>query len=149
MENKAEQKNKIVLIAVIIVLLAVTAGAVLWYLSSRNEVPENSLVVAAGGKEQVLDIDKLSLESFSGITVNGKGEQKDINAEGVKLSSVIDVSDYSEVSVIADDAYSVVVKKEEIDNAWLQIEEGTARLIVFGDSDSKRNVKNVVRIEVE
>ncbi|MCR5103641.1 MAG: hypothetical protein K6B68_04200 [Eubacterium sp.] len=140
--------NKKLLIFIIIALLVITAGTAWWYLSSLKETPEHSFVVVSGGKEEVIDIDKMSLVDFTGTTVNGKGEKKEIKGQGIKLSDVFNVSDYTEASVIADDAYAAVVKKDEMDQAWLQIEEGEARLIVFGDTDSKRNVKHVVRIEI-
>ncbi|SEP98256.1 hypothetical protein SAMN02910369_00965 [Lachnospiraceae bacterium NE2001] len=143
------KKDKKIILIVIIVLLVVLAGSVWWYLGSRSETPENAITLVKNEKEELVDISKLSLTSFSGKTVNGKGEEKDVSGEGIKLADVISTSDFSEVSVIAEDAYSATVKKEDMDNAWLQIEEGTARLIVLGDSDSKRNVKNVVRIEVK
>ena len=143
------KKDKKIILIVIIVLLVVLAGSVWWYLGSRSETPENAITLVKNGKEELVDISKLSLTSFSGTTVNGKGEEKNVSGEGIKLADVISTSDFTEVSVIADDAYSATVKKEDMDNAWLQIEEGTARLIVLGDSDSKRNVKNVVRIEVK
>ena len=140
--------NKKVLIFIIIGLLVITAGAAGWYLSSLKKIPEHSLVVVSDGKEKVVDIDKLSLVDFIGTTVNGKGDKKEIKGQGIKLSDVFNVSDYTKASVIADDAYAAIVKKDEMDQAWLQIEEGEARLIVFGDTDSKRNVKHVVRIEI-
>ena len=140
--------NKKLLIFIIIALLVITAGTAWWYLSSLKETPEHSIVVVSGGKEEVIDIDKMSLVDFTGTTVNGKGDKKEIKGQGIKLSDVFNVSDYTEASVIADDAYAAVVKKDEMDQAWLQIEEGEARLIVFGDTDSKRNVKHVVRIEI-
>ncbi len=140
--------NKKLLIFIIIALLVITAGTAWWYLSSLKETPEHSIVVVSGGKEEVIDIDKLSLVDFTGTTVNGKGDKKEIKGQGIKLSDVFNVSDYTEASVIADDAYAAVVKKDEMDQAWLQIEEGEARLVVFGDTDSKRNVKHVVRIEI-
>lgn len=143
------KKTNKILIIVIIAILVVTAGAAWWYLSNREEVPEDSIVLSTGGSEEIIDISKLKLTTFTGTTVNGKGDKKDIEAEGVKLSDIIGTSDYTEVSVISDDAYSANVKKEEMDQAYLQIEEGKARLYVFGDKDSKRNVKNVVRIEVK
>jgi hypothetical protein len=144
-----KMKDKKIIIVVISALLVITALAVWWYLSDRSETPENSLVVLSGGKENIIDISKLNLTTFNGTVVNGKGESKDIEGNGIKLSDIIDASDYSEVSVTSDDAYSVVVKKDEIEQAWLQIEDGEARLIVFGDDNSKRNVKHVVRIEVK
>ena len=144
-----KMKDKKIIIVVISALLVITALAVWWYLSDRSATPENSLVVLSGGKENIIDISKLNLTTFNGTVVNGKGESKDIEGNGIKLSDIIDASDYSEVSVTSDDAYSVVVKKDEIEQAWLQIEDGEARLIVFGDDNSKRNVKHVVRIEVK
>ncbi len=149
-ENSAAKKSGWKgLLAVIIILLAITTGAAIWYNRSLNKTPEHSLVVVTGGEEKVVDIDKLDLVSFSGTAVNGKGEQKDIETEGIRLEDVIDSSDYSEVTVTSDDAYTVDVKKEEMGEAWLEIEEGSARLYVFSDTNSKRNVKNVVRIEVK
>ena len=143
------KKDKKIILIVIVVLLVALGGVSIWYLSSRDVTPENAITLVKNDKEELVDISKLSLTSFSGTTVNGKGETKDVSGEGIKLADIINVSDFTEVSVIADDAYSATVKKEDMDNAWLQIEEGTARLIVLGDSDSKRNVKNVVRIEVK
>lgn len=151
-EEKVESNKKnlnAIIVIVIIVLLGLTVGAACFFLRDREEVPEHSLVLVSGGKESTVDIDKLELTHFSGTTVNGKGEEKSIDADGIKLSDVIDVSNYTEASVVADDSYSATVKKEEMDQAWLEIEEGSARLIVLGDTDSKRNVKNVVRIEVK
>ena len=147
--EKSDKKVGKILIAVIVGLLVVTAIAAVWYLSHRDKTPENALTVVSGGKEQVKDIDAFDLETFSGTVVNGKEDKKDIESQGVKLGDVIGTSDFSEVTVTSDDAYSVVVKKDEIDQAWLEIEEGKARLYVFGDENSKRNVKNVVRVEVK
>ncbi len=78
------------LLAVIIILLAITAVAAIWYNRSLNKTPEHSFVVVTGGEEKVVDIDKFDLVSFSGTAVNGKGEQKDIEAEGIRLEGVID-----------------------------------------------------------
>ncbi|MCR5632269.1 MAG: hypothetical protein K6F60_02130, partial [Eubacterium sp.] len=94
-ENSAAKKSGWKgLLAVIIILLAITAGAAVWYNRSLNKTSEHSLVVVSGGEEKVVDIDKLDLVSFSGTAVNGKGEQKDIEAEGIRLEDVIDSSDY-------------------------------------------------------
>ena len=58
-------------------------------------------------------------------------------------------SGFSEVILTSDDAYSAVVKVEEVDQAWLWIENGEARLLVFSDQNARRDVKHVVRIEVK
>ena len=53
----------------------------------------------------------------------------------------------------ADDAYNAVVTAEEIaepDRVYLiQQDEGGLRLIVFGDSNSKRSVSNVASLSVK
>ena len=141
-------KDKKIIIAVVLVLLAVTAVMVILHLGSRTKVPEHSLMVVADNKENLTDLNGLDTEPIKGTVVNGKGETKEIEGEGISLASLIDTDDYSEVSVISDDEYSANIKKTEMDRAWLQIEDGKARLYVFEDKDSKRNVKNVVRIEV-
>ena len=146
--DKGNNDKKIIII-VLALLLVFTAAATWIYLSKRSETPENALVLVTGGNEKALDISRLNLTSFSGTVVNGKGDKKDIEGQGIKLADVIGTSELSEVTVTADDAFSATVKKEEIDQAWLQIEEGEARMVVFGDKDSKRSVKHVVRIEVK
>ena len=58
-----------------------------------------------------------------------------------------------QVTVTADDEYSAVVTAEELaapDKVYLIAqEEDGVQLVVFGDSNSKRNVSNVVRVTVE
>ncbi|MCR5543328.1 MAG: hypothetical protein K6F55_04190 [Eubacterium sp.] len=148
METTEKKDNKII-IFVILGLLVITAVAAVIYLSQRAKTPEHSLVVVSGGKEKIIDIDKLDTFSFSGTVANGKGEKKEVEGEGLMIADIIKTSDYSMITVTSDDAYSAEINKDEMDKAWLQIEDGTARLIVFGDKDSKRNVKNVVRIELK
>ena len=56
------------------------------------------------------------------------------------------------VTVTSADEYSVRLTAEEVaaeDKAWLLFEGDAFRLIVFGDKDSKRNVKNVIRLQVD
>ena len=149
------KKDKKILLLIILVMCLISAGAAWWYLSSREDETDSSgdfgksLVVVSSGNEKQVDISGLTTESFSGTTVNGKGETNEVSGQGVKLSSLIETEDYTEVTVTADDAYSAAVKKDEIDNAWLKIDGDSAGLIVFGDKDSKRNVRNVVRIEAK
>ena len=147
--EKKDKKDKKILLVVILLLALITAGAACWYLSTREETTGKTIKVVTGGSEKSVELSSLSLTSMSGTVVNGKGETKEINGQGSKLADVIGTADYSEVTVTADDEYSATVKKEEIDNAWLQVEEDEAMLVVFGDENSKRNVKNVVRIEAK
>ena len=64
---------------------------------------------------------------------------------------MVNITDYSEICVYADDEYNATVKRDEpgiTDNAWLIEDEEGIRLVVFGDADSKRDVKRVQRIEI-
>lgn len=143
------KKDKIV-IAVITVVLLVLAGLSTWlYLKDRDKTPENGIKLIKDGKEKVVDVSELKLSAFSETVVNGKGEKKDVKGDGIKLADFIDAKDYSEVIVTADDEYSATVSKDEIGSAVLIIDEGKATLYVFGDENSKRNVKNVVKVEVK
>lgn len=79
--------------------------------------------------------------------MNGKGEEKQIDAHGVILSEVCG-GEFSTATVTASDEYSAVVSGGE--NAYLILsDDGSLRLIVFGDENAKRDVKNVVRIDFE
>ena len=70
------------------------------------------------------------------------------------LSSVgIDPAEVAVLKVTAQDEFSAEISGEELlekDKVYLISEDdGTVALVVFGDSNAKRNVKNVARIEVD
>ncbi|MBP5606842.1 MAG: hypothetical protein J6X66_01060 [Lachnospiraceae bacterium] len=142
-----EQKK--IIGVVVIILIMLTAVAAVIYLSGRTPVKEGMPVLVKDGKEKAIDLSALKLQEISGVVTNGKGEEKTVSGKGVGLSDITGTSGFTEVSVISDDAYSATVAVSEIENAYLQIEDGKARLIVFGDKNAKRDVKNVVRIEVK
>lgn len=82
----------------------------------------------------------------SGTIVNGKGEEKQIDAQGIMLSEVC--GEFSSVTVTASDEYSAVVEKRDQKNAYLILrDDGSLMLVVFGDENAKRDVKNVARID--
>ena len=143
------------------VLLLITAVIALFYLRGRHQAPAGSLTVICEGKETTVDPFAASPADVTGTIVNGKGEEKEISEKGVKLSDVLSLAgfregDYSEVRVISSDEYAAGITAQEIDSgktAFLIRDQGgdgneTIRLIVFGDSNSKRQVKDVVRIEL-
>lgn len=87
------------------------------------------------------------MSPVTGTVVNGKGEEKQIDAQGVILSEACG-GEFSTATVTASDEYSAVVKSGE--DAYLILsDDGSLRLIVFGDENSKRDVKDVVRIDFE
>ena len=154
MEKSLMKKYKALLF--IGVLLVITAIAAFAHLSTREEVPEGAIEVVAGEETHIVDITKLAYEQVTGTRVNGKGEEKEINASGILLKNVLaeaGITEYENISIVADDAYSVDVSAEEANDdakAYLIQDEESVRLrlIVFGDKDSKRSVSNVAQIIV-
>ncbi len=148
-------------IAAAIVLLVITCIASVIYLRSRNEVPKGDLAVVFEDKTVLIDPFGGSLVPVRGVTVNAKGQEKDVDETGIALKDAISKSGlggsgFTKARVVASDEYSAVISFDEINEegrAYLakqQEDDGStsARLCVFGDSDSKRQIKNVVRIEL-
>ncbi len=142
------------IIIIISVLLALTAVFTIYHLCTRESVKSGEILVKSSSASTTINTAELQLVEVSGETVNKKGEVKKINAVGYPVSDIpalCNITDYSELTVYSDDEYHADISREELDDhekAWLISDEGSMRLIVFGDTDSKRNVKNVVRIEI-
>ena len=151
----AVKKTEPVKIAVIALVLVTSVVAVV-YLTTRPAAPEGTLRIENGGRVVELPLERLELVPVRGSVVNGRGEERAIDAQGVLLSEVLreaGIREFAEVTVTADDAYHAVVTAEEItepDRVYLiRQDEGRPRLIVFGDSDSKRSVSDVVSLSVK
>ena len=144
------------ILTVISLLLALTSFCGAIYLGQREHVDTGSILVKAPSDEFTITMNDLPLTKVEGETVNKKGETKKISAAGYELAyfpSLAGVDNYTEISVYSDDEYHADISADElladISKAWIILEEDVPRLIVFGDTDSKRNVKNVVRIEIK
>ena len=147
-------KSKKVLIFIGVLILLTVLAAVI-HLSTREQVPENSIRIITDQKEYVVDITELDYETVSGTRVNGKGEEIPVEGDGIalrKLLSEYEIIEFSDVIIFSDDSYSAQLTKEEIEEenrVYLLMDEDSLRLVVFGDKNSKRSVSNVVQIEVE
>lgn len=147
-------KKKYVLI---FLLLALTAALAVLHLTTREAVPENALRVTCGGKAVYLNAEELNEEEVRGILVNGKGKESSVEARGLSLSKVlekahVDVNTVASVIVTARDEFSAEVSGEEIrrtGRAYLISDETGITLVVFGDANAKRNVRQVERIDVQ
>ena len=139
------------------ILFVMTAIAAVVHLSTRDEVPEGAIEVGTGEEVQIVDITALDYEHVSGTRVNGKGEEIQIEAQGIYFGTFLeeaDITEYETVSVVADDAYSAELTATEIADGievYLIQEEGEERLrlVVFDEKDSKRSVSNVAQVIVE
>lgn len=140
---------------VISVLVLLTAIAAAVHFATRTDVPEGTLRVEYGDKAMELDVSKLELVPVQGAVRNGRAEVLSVAGQGILLNRMLEqagVGEYTAVTVTADDEYSAVVTAAEAaepDRVYLLIEEdGSLRLVVFGDENSKRNVSNVKLVSV-
>lgn len=121
--------------------------AVLAAIHLTTRTPETAGEFLLNGES--LKIADLQLSPVQGTIVNGKGVEKQIDGQGISLSAVCG-DDLETVTVTASDEYRAVVSIDEIQNAYLILkDDGSLQLIVFGDENAKRDVKNVVRIDTE
>ena len=151
------KKNSKIVIAVIAVLIALTAALAIVHSATRTEVPDGALLVSCGGEKKYVDLASLDTVSVRGSVVNGKGEKSDVNTQGVPLADVIENAGFDPngavtVKVTADDEFSAELSGDELNEdgkAYLVSEDdGSMRLVVFGDSNAGRNVRNVVSVEI-
>ncbi len=145
---------------IVIILLLCTAAIAGFHLTGRPTVSEGNLIITYEGKDTIVDPFKAENVAVQGTTVNAKVDTKEISETGVTLMSVlnlpgVDADDYSTAKVVASDEYSAELSADEVNTEGtaylirtLDDDKEAIRLIVFGDSDSKRQVKNVMRIEL-
>ena len=150
-------KKRSIALSTVVLLLALTACAAVWHLSTRTVEVEGGLGVTFDGQTAMLKLEDLALTHVEGQVVNGKGETKEINSQGILLADALTAAGISpesieKVTVIASDEYRAELSGDEVrqpDTAWLIRQSDSASMVVFGDPNSKRNVNNVVRLEVE
>lgn len=139
-------------------LFCLTAALAAAHSITRDKVPEGALLIQYGDKKDYLLLEKLPMEEISGSIRNGKGEELEIHEQGVSLSGVlkaagIDSSVLQMVSAVAEDEFSAEISAEEVNESGRAFlarnKDGSMKLIVFGDSNSKRNVRNVIKLIVQ
>lgn len=153
--------NKKVTIGIVLLCLA-TIITVSVYLIMRESVPRSVLTVDYAGNKTIVDPFGLDRIDVKGTLMNAKGESKEISSKGFSLISCINLAKvpeegYKHVKVVSDDEYAAELTPDEVRDdkkTFLLIDEDketkakTLRLIVFGDKDSKRQVKKVARVEL-
>lgn len=147
------KSRKATLFFIALVLITVFAAGL--HLTTRQQTPENTLLITKNTQEYTVDLDKLEYEQVTGIRVNGKGEEIVVDGLGISVSELLNskkITNYVEIDVVSDDSYSAKLTKDEInaeEKAYFIIEDDELRLVVFGDTNSKRSVSNVKKIEVK
>ena len=155
------KKRKTHLIIIVVVLIAFTAGIASVWMATMKMPPKGSIAIVYDDKEYYFDPAKGSAVDVSGVVMNAKGETKTISAKGYLLKDAITLSgikafDYTSATVLASDAFTASLTSDEIaapDTVFLtenKADNGdiSYTLVVFGDKDSKRRVKNVIRIQL-
>ena len=151
------KKSTKIIMAAIAALIALTAVFAIIHSAARTEVPDGALLVSCGGEKKYVDLASLDTVSVRGSVVNGKGEKSDVNTQGVPLADVIENAGFDPngavtVKVTADDEFSAELSGDKLNEdgkAYLVSEDdGSMRLVVFGDSNAGRNVRNVVSVEI-
>ena len=149
------KKHKLAII-IIAILILLTAVLTVVHLTTREQSAEGAVQIVQNGKTKLVYLADLKpVAPVQGTVVNNAGEEKKIDGQGILVIDVLKlagVTAENEVKVTSDDEYTVSLTAEEVaeeGEAWLLIEDGTLRLIVFGDQGAKRNVKNVVRLTVD
>lgn len=141
----------------IAVLFVITGIMAMIHFKTREEVPEGAIEIVFDEEIHIIDITKLTYDQVTGIRVNGKGEEIEVDAPGILLKNLLvqeGITECASLAVVADDAYSVDISAEEVyDDTKVYLiqdeEDVRLRLIVFEDKDSKRSVSNVAQIIVE
>lgn len=120
-----------------------TAILAVMHLTTRTPEAEGAILVNG----EALTIADFELQQVTGTIVNAKGEEKSIDAQGIPMGEICS-GDFTTVTVTASDEYHAELYADDLQNAYLILkDDGTMQLIVFGDESSKRDVKNVVRID--
>ena len=116
-----------------------TAVLAVLHLTTRTSEIEGAILV--NGK--AVQLAELELSPVVGTIANGKGEKTQLDTQGIALTSICE----SDTTVTSSDEYSALISADELNKAYLISEGDGLRLVVFGDENAKRDVKNVVRID--
>lgn len=139
------------------VLLVLTAVMAVWHLNAQPKVTSGTVFITAKDVEKHLRLEKLEQIQVRGELVDGKGEKRTVTARGTELvdaisSAGLDAEEIGKVTIVASDGYCAEISGEELrteGKAYLLLHGDSAELIVFGDENRKRNVANVMYLEVE
>ena len=140
----------------VILLLSLTIIVAFIHWNTIEPIAEGTLLISIGDEAVTVDISKFDYEQVTGIRMNGKGEEIIVDALGISLKDILeqeDIQNYKKVVVFSKDSYNAEILAEEVEmdsKVFLIVEEEKElRLVVFGDTNSKRSVSNVVQIVVE
>ncbi|MBQ1366660.1 MAG: hypothetical protein IIY45_01020 [Firmicutes bacterium] len=151
-------RQKRIVLLIIFILAAAVALLVILHLTGDGIVEQGQVEIIRQDQKWFIGEKEIARIPVKGELVNGKGESVLIDAKGIALadalsSAGIDPAEVSVLKVTSQDEYSAEITGEELlENGKVYLiseDDGTFTLVVFGDSNSKRKVKEVARIEVD
>ena len=128
------------------------------HLTGDRNVEKGRVEIIQKDQKWFVSESEIARTPVKGELINGKGEHVQVDAKGSLLADVLtsvglDPAEVNALKITSQDEYSAEISGEELMEegkvCLISNGDGTFTLIVFGDSNSKRKVKNVVRIEVD
>ncbi len=164
-----KKKNYLILLIVLVLVAAVIVVGLIVRNSMLEKEKAEAIILKANGKEIIVPISSLNQEEFTGETVNGKGEHFTYSYRGIELKALLEKNKISlgsitSVTAVAADQFSASYTGDEVREAkrvYLAVQvdgvtvEGIEKgkpgvqVIVFGDQNSKRLVRNLQSLEVQ
>ncbi len=151
-------KQKRIILVIIIILAAAAAVLAILHLTQNKPVEQGQVEIIRQNQKWLLGAADIAKVSVKGELVNGKGETINVDAKGIALADMltsigIDPAKVTVLKITSQDEYSAEISGDELledGKVYLTSDgDGTFTLVVFGDSNSKRKVKDVARIEVD
>ena len=146
-------KKKAVVIIVLVVLAVIAAVLAAAVAGSMPEKKPCEVIITENGKQSRIDLTAQKLTDVKGTITMASGKTKEIDAKGIELRHLLEGYSFSAATVIAEDNYSAQLTAEDIEkaqNSYLILDENNKpRLVVMTDTNAKRDVKNVLTIELK
>ena len=164
------KKQQVWIIVCVCVLVAATVGLGLYMRTTQAEKElEGAITLKAGEKTVAVPLKALDQLAFEGETVNGKGDRSTHAYRGIELKDLLESNGVKTdaifaVTVESADQYTTELTGDELRETGRVyvvvemdgkpvpgIEEGKpgAQLVVFGDPNSRRNVRFLSIIQCE
>ena len=144
--------RRVLIIILTLIIIAIAVLAVVVGTSMPTKSP-SEIIITEGGKQSRTDLEKLELTDVKGTITMASGKTKTIDAKGIELGKLLEGKSYEYILVSAEDNYSAKLSREEAEqpgNAYIILDkEKKPRLVVLSDTNAKRDVKNVLSIELK
>lgn len=127
---------------------AITLFLAIGRFTDTDRLYGSALMISDNESIRYIDFEEMELTEVSCSFTDGKGDENQIRAQGIPLSSIAG-GEFESITVTASDGFSAVVFQNEAEKAYL-IDDGSGKacLVVSGDENAKRYIKNVNKIEI-